>query len=430
MTPATPGPLLAGAALLGGAAAAWPVDGCGCVTCAAGPDAAGDLLGLALGRSLVLDGGPPAPEGAVHLASGALGAPAATARPLEVGDQVVAGPVRAVALPGPVGSPGAVAVVVSDGTSTLLWSPGCGPLPDETLDVLGDAGLAVAVVDVRDTTGTASATSAAHRLADLRRSGALGPQARVVAVGLDHTGPAAHRVRAGLARHGVTLAAAGDRPAALPLPGAVPPDRRTLVLGPASSGKSAAAEDLLAAEPAVEYAATGPEPDATDADWTAKVAAHRARRPRGWTTVEASGPGALAALLRSPGPPVLLDSLGTWVAAVLGRAGAWDATDDATDGPDGDPHDWRAAADAEVADLLDAWRGTRRVVVAVGEEVGWGVVPATRSGRLFAETLGDLSRRLADQTERTLLVVAGRVVDLDAPAEPAVSPDPAAGGPR
>lgn len=428
MTPATPGPLLAGAALLGGAAAAWPVDGCGCVTCAAGPAGCGDLLGLALGRSLVLDGGRPAPDGAAHLASGSVDAVAAGARTLEVGDQVVAGPVRAVALPGPAGSPGAVAVVVSDGTSTLLWSPGRGPLPDETLDVLGDAGLAVAVVDVRDATGAASATSAAHRVADLRRSGALGPQARLVAVGLDHTGPAAHRLRADLARHGLTLAVAGDRPAALPVPDAVPPPRRTLVLGPASSGKSAAAEDLLAAEPAVDYAATGPEPDATDADWTAKVAAHRARRPRGWTTVETSAPGVLAALLRSPGPPVLLDSLGTWVAAVLGRAGAWD---DPTDGPTvSDPHAWRAAADAEVADLVDAWRGTRRVVVAVGEEVGWGVVPATRAGRLFAETLGDLSRRLAAQTERTLLVVAGRVVDLDSPAGPAGSPDPAAGGPR
>jgi adenosylcobinamide kinase/adenosylcobinamide-phosphate guanylyltransferase len=423
VTPAAPGPLLSGVLLLGGAARPFPVDGCGCLTCAEG---AGDLAGLAVGRGLVLDGAGPAPEGAVHLASGAL-PPAAGARPLAVGDAVTAGPLRAVALPGPAGSPDAVCVVVSDGTSTLLWAPGRGPLPDETLDALGGAGLAVVAVDVRDPAGTGSATAAAHRLADLRRAGAVGADVRVVAVGHDHEGPATGRLTESLAVHGIRLARGGERTASLRPFAQSPAVRRTLVLGPASSGKSAVAEHLLAARPEVVYAATGPAPDGTDADWAARVTAHRDRRPRGWTTVEASAPGALAALLGTPGPPVLLDSLGTWVAAALDRAGAW--ADDETGAAAG----WRDAVAAEGDALLAAWRGTRRDVVAVGEEVGWGVVPATRSGRLFAETLGDLTRRLADASERAVLVVAGRTVDLAAAtptSDPTHDPTPDPGGPR
>ncbi len=410
-TPARPAPaaspLLAGALLLGGAAAPWPVPGCGCVTCTASPAAA--ALGLAVGATLVLDGDGPPAAGAAHLAtSPAAGAAAPTARELAIGDQVTAGGLRAVALPGPTGDPDAVAVVVSDGVAALLWSPGPGRLPPATLEALGGAALDVAVVDVRDAAGRAAATHAAHRLADLRRADALAPGTRVLAVGLDHRGPAADRVAADLAVHGITAARGGERPAVLDPARRSPAVRRTLVLGPASSGKSGVAEHLLAGRPEVVYAATGPGPDGDDAEWAAKVAAHRSRRPPGWTTVESAAAGALPALLTAAGPPVLLDSLGTWLTAVLDRAGAWE---DAPVRRRGDVV--TDAVEEEVAALVEAWRGTAREVVAVGEEVGWGIVPATRAGRVFAQALGGLTRRLAGQSERTVLVVAGRGLDLD-----------------
>jgi adenosylcobinamide kinase/adenosylcobinamide-phosphate guanylyltransferase len=170
------------------------------------------------------------------------------------------------------------------------------------------------------------------------------------------------------------------------------------VLGPASSGKSAYAEDLLAAEPEVVYAATGPAPSAEDAAWAARVEAHRARRPSWWRTDET---GDLAALLAQPGPPLLVDALGTWVAAAMGRAGAWD-----------DAPGWRRVVEGEVDAVVAAWRQARRRVVAVGEEVGWGVVPAEPGVAAFREVLGDLARRLAAQSERVVLVVAGRAVEL------------------
>jgi adenosylcobinamide kinase/adenosylcobinamide-phosphate guanylyltransferase len=45
--------------------------------------------------------------------------------------------------------------------------------------------------------------------------------------------------------------------------------------------------------------------------------------------------------------------------------------------------------------------------VLVSAEVGLGVVPATRSGRLFRDELGALNARLAQVCDEVLLLVAG-----------------------
>jgi adenosylcobinamide kinase/adenosylcobinamide-phosphate guanylyltransferase len=50
--------------------------------------------------------------------------------------------------------------------------------------------------------------------------------------------------------------------------------------------------------------------------------------------------------------------------------------------------------------------------VAVSNEVGSGVVPATVSGRVFRDVLGALNDRVAAESDCVQLVVAGRVLDL------------------
>jgi adenosylcobinamide kinase/adenosylcobinamide-phosphate guanylyltransferase len=162
------------------------------------------------------------------------------------------------------------------------------------------------------------------------------------------------------------------------------------VLGPAGSGKSAIAERLLAHLTDAIYLATGPAPGPDDTEWAAKVAVHRARRPATWSTLETDDTGRLAAMLTSPGPAVLVESLGTWLAAALQRS---------------DPQ-------AEIAQLIRAWTGAARHVVLVGEETGWGVVPATAVGRTFRSALGPIATSLADHADHVLLVVAGRVIEL------------------
>jgi adenosylcobinamide kinase/adenosylcobinamide-phosphate guanylyltransferase len=149
--------------------------------------------------------------------------------------------------------------------------------------------------------------------------------------------------------------------------------RRVLVLGGARSGKSAEAERRLVAEPDVVYVATADVRD--DPEWDERVALHRARRPAHWETLEAPD---LPALLATEGPPLLVDCLTLWLSG------------------GGDP-------DA----LVQAWRRTPRRVVAVSNEVGSGIVPATASGRAFRDALGRLNAAVAAESDEVWLTTAG-----------------------
>jgi adenosylcobinamide kinase / adenosylcobinamide-phosphate guanylyltransferase len=62
--------------------------------------------------------------------------------------------------------------------------------------------------------------------------------------------------------------------------------------------------------------------------------------------------------------------------------------------------------------LVGAWRQAPRPIVAVSDEVGMGVVPATARGRVFRDALGRLNERLAAESEYVALVVAGRPLEL------------------
>lgn len=165
---------------------------------------------------------------------------------------------------------------------------------------------------------------------------------------------------------------------------------RVLVLGGSRSGKSAHAEALLTGRDDVTYLATSAGA-ADDAEWAARVAAHRARRPGGWTTLETTAP---SDLLR--GGAVLVDSVTTWVAALMDETGVWDEDPGSAE---------RLAARCDA--LVNAWAMTPAHVVAVSDEVGLGVVPETRAGRLFRDVLGEVNQRLAGTADEVWFVVAG-----------------------
>lgn len=173
--------------------------------------------------------------------------------------------------------------------------------------------------------------------------------------------------------------------------------RRTLVLGGARSGKSAHAEGLVPATEPVIYVATSRR-DPADAEWTERIATHVARRPSGWRTVEAGEPGQVARTLRSAAeePALLVDDLATWLTTVLDDANAWER----------DPEALRTVA-AHCDDLVEAVHECAARLVLVSAEVGLGVVPGTRSGRLFRDQLGSLNARLAEVCEEVTLLVAG-----------------------
>jgi adenosylcobinamide kinase / adenosylcobinamide-phosphate guanylyltransferase len=166
---------------------------------------------------------------------------------------------------------------------------------------------------------------------------------------------------------------------------------RTLVLGGTRSGKSGYAEDLLPPDAPVRYLATARRREG-DAEWDARLDAHRARRPQAWTTVEEPD---VCALVRGGGGPLLVDDLATWLTGVLDDAGAWDRPAD------------RSAISPRVDALVDAVRAAPGRVVLVSAEVGMGVVPATQAGRLFRDELGALNAALARVCDEVVLLVAG-----------------------
>ena len=174
---------------------------------------------------------------------------------------------------------------------------------------------------------------------------------------------------------------------------------RILVTGGVRSGKSTHAEALIGDEPAT-YVAPGPSPDVeTDPDWAARIAAHRARRPASWSTLETQD---LASVAREATDPVLIDCLGTWLTALVDAAGAWDQDSDAV----------HALVLAQADALAEALRSCAQDVVVVTNEVGLGVVPEHRSGRLFRDLLGLVNQRVAAACDEVHLVVAGRVLRL------------------
>lgn len=67
---------------------------------------------------------------------------------------------------------------------------------------------------------------------------------------------------------------------------------------------------------------------------------------------------------------------------------------------------------SRVRELTEAVRETRRTVVAVSNEVGSGIVPATASGRRYRDELGRLNAAFADECEQVVLVVAGQATVL------------------
>ncbi|MEU7432897.1 bifunctional adenosylcobinamide kinase/adenosylcobinamide-phosphate guanylyltransferase [Streptomyces sioyaensis] len=294
-------------------------------------------------------------------------------------------------------------------------------------------------------------------LARLRAGGLVDAATDVVAVHVDHDvppGPELHRRLAAVGARAVADGSSlvvGEYHAVPDLP------RRTLVLGGARSGKSLEAERRLAAFPDVVYVATGGTRDG-DEDWAQRVSLHRERRPSSWRTVEtcdlvplleagtgrsgkdvaapgseAGGPGEEA---RAPGKdsagqgagagwpgaesavpaagagtgraadasPLLIDCLALWLTHVMDEVGAWD---DAA---------WEAGGRRALRERTDALvaavRATRRPVVAVSNEVGSGVVPATPAGRRFRDELGRLNAAFAAECEQVLLVVAGQALAL------------------
>lgn len=173
------------------------------------------------------------------------------------------------------------------------------------------------------------------------------------------------------------------------------PDKAiTLVLGGARSGKSRYAQQLARACRSVTFIATALP---CDAEMRERILAHQSARPQEWRTLEAST--ALPAAIREASTNsdvILIDCLTTYLGNQM-----MDSS-----------HKCRALKDA-VADLdadgiCAALQSAESSVVVVSNEVGSGIVPQFRSGRIYRDLLGELNQRIAGIADRVIFMVAGQ----------------------
>jgi adenosylcobinamide kinase / adenosylcobinamide-phosphate guanylyltransferase len=167
----------------------------------------------------------------------------------------------------------------------------------------------------------------------------------------------------------------------------------TLLTGGARSGKSALA--VQAADRSglpvvfIATARTG------DAELIERIDQHRAERPAHWALLEEpiELEGSIGGARNHA--CVVVDCLSLWIANLL----EGEVTKTAT-----------LAAAKRAAGAAASRAGP---TIAVTNEVGSGVVPATSLGRAYRDLLGRVNRVWADAADQAGLVVAGRVLWLE-----------------
>lgn len=167
----------------------------------------------------------------------------------------------------------------------------------------------------------------------------------------------------------------------------------TVLLGGARSGKSTLAlRRGQAYDGPVCFIATA---TAGDEEMAARIAHHRAERPQRWETIEE--PLHLDATLARARDEalVIVDCLTLWVSNLLAAGAAEEEIDE---------HAERAAHHAS----------TRAApVVAIGNELGMGIVPADPLTRRFRDVHGRVNATWVAHAAQASLVVAGALLCLD-----------------
>ena len=164
-----------------------------------------------------------------------------------------------------------------------------------------------------------------------------------------------------------------------------------VVLGGARSGISRYAEQqAIASGLQVVYIATA---EAGDDEMHSRIAHHRSQRPQHWLTVEQ--PVHLAQAIddyASPQHCILVDCLTLWLCNVLfDKQGELQADF------------YRRQSDT----LLAALSGCKHRLILVSNEIGSGVVAADPLTRRFVDEAGFLHQKIAQVSDKVVLVTAG-----------------------
>lgn len=161
----------------------------------------------------------------------------------------------------------------------------------------------------------------------------------------------------------------------------------TFIVGGARSGKSEYAVKLARCAKRVAFIATG---EALDGEMARRIKLHKRARPGDWHTFEE--PLKVASLLKkipSGYDMVIIDCLTLLVSNLLLKKIAAEAIE------------------KEIASLVDELKTRCGKAIVVSNEVGLGVVPATRLGRLFRDIAGCANKIVAGRSDHVVFMVSG-----------------------
>ena len=181
--------------------------------------------------------------------------------------------------------------------------------------------------------------------------------------------------------------------------------RCILILGGARSGKSRFAQKLAAKlGKRVLYVAMG---EAHDEEMRRRIDEHRRNRPPNWRTLEVSV-NVGRRILEEIGNAqvVVLECLTLLVSNVIGESTA------ESDPEEVDVPLLEERLDLELRELMGAVNTARAYSIVVSNEVGLGLVPANRLGRLYRDLLGKANQAFAERADEVYLMVAGLPLQL------------------
>ena len=165
----------------------------------------------------------------------------------------------------------------------------------------------------------------------------------------------------------------------------------TLLLGGARSGKSHYAQQLAGELGSkVLFVATG---EGLDEEMQARIAEHRKDRPKNWRTLEIpTGIGKGIEKQIGDAEVVLIDCLTLLISNLLrGELAYLEAEKRVT---------------AELNELIAVMDRLDASFVIVSNEVGMGLVPETKLGRIYRDLLGKANQLLASHATEVYLMVA------------------------
>jgi adenosylcobinamide kinase/adenosylcobinamide-phosphate guanylyltransferase len=148
----------------------------------------------------------------------------------------------------------------------------------------------------------------------------------------------------------------------------------------------------------------------------ARIARHRASRPREWHTIEE--PLDLVGAVRQAyklADVLLLDCVTLWLGNMMTReSGQREREDKGKEEQHITSNLFDERPLKQIEELLTVAQsaGQNKTLIVVTNEVGLGVVPAYPLGRVYRDTLGYVNQRLARAADRVYLMVAGMAVDI------------------